>query len=47
MDYAKTLQDEELTKVVRTRDDGKKVVPLKLHSQVGSLLGIHLDDSFA
>ena len=37
MEYARTLQDDELTKVVRTREDGVKVVPLKLHSQVGSL----------
>jgi GNAT superfamily N-acetyltransferase len=37
MDYARTLQDDELTKVVRSREDGATVVPLKLHSQVGFL----------
>ncbi|RSH83875.1 hypothetical protein EHS25_005490 [Saitozyma podzolica] len=34
MDYARTLQDDELTKVVRSREDGATVVPLKLHSQL-------------
>lgn len=40
MDYARTLQDEELTKVVRSREGGAQVVPLKLHSQVGSLAAV-------